>query len=257
MTSHAPQILWTPSADMIERATLTRYIRWLREERELQFANYGALWNWSVERIDEFWESIWDFFEVQGERGDDRVLGRREMPGAEWFPGTMLNWAEHVLRAGDDDGVAIISVSELRPEVRETTWRELAALTARVAAGLRRLGVGPGDRVAAYMPNTPEAIAALLACASIGAVWSRVWASDAWRFRVSPCGRRGPRAWGERERGVGWDVWSDFEDDLSVWLERDVARWFVPVLSADVDSYACVVRRWEWPEATGRQGLSP
>jgi acetoacetyl-CoA synthetase len=165
------RLLWQPSEERRERATLTRYLRWLRAERGVQAEDYDALWRWSVEDVEGFWASIWDFFDVQSEAPYERVLGRREMPGAEWFPGTRLNHAEHVFRGKDDTALAAVHASELR-EQGEVTWGELRTQTARIATGLRAAGVERGDRVVAYMPNIPETIAAFLACASIGAVWS-------------------------------------------------------------------------------------
>ncbi len=164
-------LLWTPSAAALERAALTRYLRWLETERGLRFDSYHALWAWSVADIEAFWYSIWEFFEVQSTRPPERVLGRREMPGAEWFPGVELNYAENIFRGKQDDRTALIAASELRPE-QELSWGELRGLTASIAAGLRGLGVERGDRVAGYLPNIPEAVAAFLACASIGAIWS-------------------------------------------------------------------------------------
>jgi acetoacetyl-CoA synthetase len=168
-----PPILWRPSDEQVREATLTRFARWLAEHRDVDLAadDYDTLWRWSVEHVEEFWAAIWDFFDVVAATPYERVLGRREMPGAEWFPGAELNFAEHVFRGKDDDAVAILHASELR-ELSELSWSELRDLTARIATGLRALGVGPGDRVAAYVPNIPEALAGLLACASIGATWS-------------------------------------------------------------------------------------
>ena len=166
-----PKLLWEPDADQIERATLTRYTRWLSGTRGLEFDDYEALWRWSVDDLEAFWASIWEYFEVQAEAPYERVLGSRAMPGAEWFPGARLSFARHVFAGKDDDAVAIRHASELR-EGGELTWAQLRAHTAELAAGLRALGVGPGDRVVAYIPNIPEAMAAFLACASIGAVWA-------------------------------------------------------------------------------------
>jgi len=165
-----PGKLWEPSAERIEHATLTRYQRWLEERLGRSFASYDELWRWSVDDVEGFWASIWDFFAVDGSY--ERVLGRRGMPGAAWFVGAELNYAEHLFRGRSDDVVAIRHAGELTDGVGEVTWGELRALTARVAAGLRARGVGRGDRVVAYVPNVPEAVAAFLACASIGAVWS-------------------------------------------------------------------------------------
>jgi acetoacetyl-CoA synthetase len=158
-------LLWTPSPERIERANITRFAR----ERGLP-ADYAELWKWSVDSLDEFWAAIWDEW-VQADAPYERVLGRREMPGAEWFPGAQLNYAKHVFRDRDDDALAIQHASESR-ELSAWTWGDLKRETARIAAGLRALGVEKGDRVAAYMPNIPETVAAFLATASIGAVWS-------------------------------------------------------------------------------------
>jgi acetoacetyl-CoA synthetase len=161
-----PKLLWEPSAERIERATLTHYARAVGRE-----GPYRDLWRWSVEDLEGFWASIWDYFDVQASEPYERVLGRREMPGAQWFPGARLNYAEHLFRSRDDDTLAIQHASELR-ELSSWTWGQLREQTARLATGLRALGVGPGDRVVAYMPNIPEAVTGLAACASIGATWS-------------------------------------------------------------------------------------
>jgi acetoacetyl-CoA synthetase len=156
-------LLWEPSSERIERAVMTRFMR------AHGFEDYHALWRWSVTDLEGFWGALWAFFGVEG--GYDRVLGSRAMPGAEWFPGARVNYAEHLFRDKDPAALAIVHASELRDQ-SELRWGELREQTARIAAGLRALGVGPGDRVAAYVPNVPEAIAAFLATASIGAVWS-------------------------------------------------------------------------------------
>ena len=171
MTAIQPELLWTPSAERIERAWLTRYQRWLSSERGLEFDDYQELWRWSVDDLDGFWSSIVEFCEVRFDEPARAVLGSRRMPGAEWFPGARLSYPEHIFRRRDPEAVAIRHASEVRP-VGEWTWSRLRGETAAIAAGLRSLGVGPGDRVAAYMPNIPETVAAFLACASIGAVWS-------------------------------------------------------------------------------------
>jgi acetoacetyl-CoA synthetase len=167
----APPIVWTPSPERVASATITRYREWLNETRGLSLVDYPALWQWSVDELEDFWASIWEFFEVQASEPYDRVLTTREMPGAEWFPGARLSYAEHVFRGRADEDVAIRHASELRP-LGEWTWGELRARAGAVAAALRETGVEAGDRVAAYLPNVPETIAAFLGCASIGATWS-------------------------------------------------------------------------------------
>jgi acetoacetyl-CoA synthetase len=147
------------------------YMRWLADEHGVRAATYDELWRWSVSDIDAFWSSIASYFDVRFGEQPRAVLGRREMPGAQWFEGSTLSYPEHVFRDRDDDAVAIRHASELR-DLGVMTWGELRAMTARIQAGLRELGVGRGDRVAAYVPNIPEAIAAFLAVAGLGAVWS-------------------------------------------------------------------------------------
>jgi acetoacetyl-CoA synthetase len=166
-----PPILWQPDAERIERSTLTRYARWLEASRGVETSGYDDLWRWSTSDLEGFWQSIWDFFGIDASTPYGRVLGSRAMPGAEWFPGAHLNYAEHVFRNRDDGDVAVRHASELRP-LAETTWGELRAMTGRIAAALRASGIVPGDRVVAYLPNVVEAVAAFHACASLGAVWS-------------------------------------------------------------------------------------
>ena len=166
-----PTLLWTPSPERVERATITRYSRWLADDRGVDAPDYHALWRWSVDDLEGFWGSMWDFFAIEASQPYERVLGRREMPGTEWFPGARLSYARHIFRDKDPDAVAIRHASESR-ELAELTWGELQAQTAAIAAGLKALGVERGDRVAAYLPNLAETVAAFLACASIGATWS-------------------------------------------------------------------------------------
>ncbi len=166
-----PELLWTPSAERIERATITRYQDWLSRTRGLQFDDYAALWQWSVDDLAGFWSSLAEFCDVRFEQPYSTVLGDRSMPGAAWFPGSRCSYAEHIFKGRDADAVAIRFASESRP-LGSWSWGQLRTQTAQIAAGLRASGVGSGDRVAAYMPNIPETVAAFLACASIGAVWS-------------------------------------------------------------------------------------
>jgi acetoacetyl-CoA synthetase len=163
--------IWRPSSAAIERSELTRYQDWLAAAHGRTFADYQALWEWSTTDLDGFWGSLWEYFDISASAPYERVLGRRSMPGAEWFTGAKLSYAEHVFRGKRDDDVAIVHASETRP-LAELRWGELRELTAQIAAGLRASGVTRGDRVVAYMPNIPETTAAFLACASVGAVWS-------------------------------------------------------------------------------------
>ena len=166
------EAIWTPPPDWRRRFEMGRYMEWLRSERGLDFAGYDELWRWSVTDLEAFWVSIWDYFEVRAHDPYERVLGSREMPGAEWFPGATLNFAEHAVGRDEDLGsVAIVAHSQTR-EARELTFGELREQVARARAGLQRLGVGPGDRVVAYLPNIPETAVAFLATASLGAIWA-------------------------------------------------------------------------------------
>jgi acetoacetyl-CoA synthetase len=169
--SGPPEKLWEPSAELVENSRLHEYMRWLEAERGKAFDGYDELWQWSVDDVEGFWTSIWDFFEVSADGEPNAVLSSHAMPGARWFEGTSLNYAEHVFAGKDDDEIAILHASELR-ELDQLSWGELRRQVAAVAAALRALGVERGDRVVAYMPNIPEAIVAFLAAASIGATWS-------------------------------------------------------------------------------------
>src|SRR5215212_4505650 len=166
-------LLWEPSEEFKENANITRYMEWLEREKGLSFDDYRELWEWSVNELEEFWASIWEYFEVQASRPYEKVLNSREMPGTEWFVGSELNYAEHVFRHADErpDEPAVLHQSEHRP-LSELTWRGLQSKAGAMAAALKSLGVERGDRVAAFIPNVPEALIAFLASASIGAVWS-------------------------------------------------------------------------------------
>ncbi|MDP9282545.1 MAG: AMP-binding protein, partial [Chloroflexota bacterium] len=167
------ETIWRPSEETIDRANITRYLEWLARHRALSFANYQELWRWSATDLDAFWSSIWEYFGVRSSQRYERVLGRDSMPGASWFPGAELSYAEHAL-ARRDDHPALIARSETRGLENTTTvtYAELARQVAAVRAGLVRLGVARGDRVVAYMPNIPETVAAFLATSSLGAIWS-------------------------------------------------------------------------------------
>ena len=166
-----PPVLWTPPTDVRARTRVGAYLDWLERERGLRFADYDALLRWSIDDLDGFWSSVWEYFAVGPNPGP--ALVSPVMPGARWFPDARHNWAEHCLRLdgrGDDD-VVIVGRSQTRPRMTLTA-AELRDEVGRVRTGLGRLGVGAGDRVAAYLPNIPEAVIAMLATASLGAIWS-------------------------------------------------------------------------------------
>ncbi|MEO5882681.1 MAG: AMP-binding protein, partial [Caldimonas sp.] len=170
MSSPEPQIL--------------RYARWLREQRGLDFdpttpAGYELFWRWSCNDLSAFWQSIFDFFAIESPTPHRTVLAAEAMPGAEWFPGAQLNYAQHVFRhaaASDAAGYPAIvfrdEAMQAHSETLEIGWAELRRQVASLAAALRGMGVEPGDRVCAILPNLPQTAVAFLACASLGAVWS-------------------------------------------------------------------------------------
>jgi acetoacetyl-CoA synthetase len=147
-----------------------RFLRQVERRHGVELVDYESLWRWSVDHLDDLWAEVWSFADIRAHAPYDAVLASRDMPGARWFPGARLNYAEHALRRSGA-GAAIVARSQTRADTT-LSWDEVADQVARAAAGLRRLGVGPGDRVAAYLPNIPETIVAFLATASIGAIWS-------------------------------------------------------------------------------------
>jgi acetoacetyl-CoA synthetase len=163
--------LWSPSADRIRSARITAFTDFLRTRRSLQFADYETLWAWSVDDLDGFWSAIWQFFDVQASQPYQKVLADRRMPGAVWFPGTRLNFVDQVFRHQTPVRPAIVWRNEAG-ERGELGWDALRVQVNAHAQALRGLGVRPGDRVVAYLPNVPQTVVAFLAVASIGAVWS-------------------------------------------------------------------------------------
>jgi len=164
-------LLWAPSVAQQHASRLWHFQQWLQARSGQRFDDYQALWQWSVDDLDGFWRAIWDYFDVQAEGDASTVLADRSMPGARWFPGVQLSWAEHAFRHATPERPALIVHAEGEP-THHVSWAELQARTGALAAWMRAQGVGPGDRVVAYLPSRPETVIALLACASIGAIWS-------------------------------------------------------------------------------------
>jgi acetoacetyl-CoA synthetase len=165
------QTLWQPSQHWVETSNLYKFRLWLKQERNLEFSTHQQLRRWSIEHIDDFWQAIWDYFRIEASTPPRAVLGKRTMPGAEWFPGSRLNWAQHILRNEKPGKTALLYCSETQP-LKELDWSVLGNNVRKLATQLRAMGIKPGDRVAAYLPNIPEAVTALIATASIGAIWS-------------------------------------------------------------------------------------
>ncbi|KZY02693.1 MULTISPECIES: acetoacetate--CoA ligase [unclassified Sulfitobacter] len=167
------QILWTPTPERAEASTLAEFMRWLEKERSLSFADYNEMWRWSIDDLEGFWSAIWEFFDLRASQPWERVLAKRQMPGAVWGPGMRLNYTDQIMKhvAGREDTPALVLQSETFGRC-EMTWGALRAQVASVAHHLRQMGVEEGDRVVAILPNTETALIAFLATASIGAVWS-------------------------------------------------------------------------------------
>jgi acetoacetyl-CoA synthetase len=167
-------LLWTPSAQRVADAQLTKFTRWLDTERGFRFADYNALWQWSVREVEAFWAALWDYFAVISDTPYTRVMSQKKMPGCRWFEGSRTNYAEHILRfeaQAKPGQVAFHHSTETRP-LATLSWQELGAQVRKLAMRLRALGVQPGDRIVSYMPNVPETAIAMLATTAIGAVWS-------------------------------------------------------------------------------------
>ena len=164
-------LLWTPGPERVARANVTAFLRWLARERGRDFDGYDALWRWSVTDLDGFWQAVWDYCGIEASAPPAAVLGRRSMPGAEWFPGARLNYAQHVLRREQPGQDALYYQSESTP-LTGLPWPDLANSVRVLATRLRGMGVRPGDRVASCLPNAPQTVIAMLATTSIGAVWT-------------------------------------------------------------------------------------
>jgi acetoacetyl-CoA synthetase len=165
------QLLWEPGKERLENLNIDAFTDWLGQTRDLQFADYRELQRWSVENLEDFWAAIWEYFDIQSSTPYECVLRERKMPGAEWFPGARLNYAEHIFRDRDPEETALVYASEDR-ELAEMTWGELTRKVAAVARWLRDQGIKPGDRVAAYLTNSPEGVIAMLATVSAGGIWT-------------------------------------------------------------------------------------
>jgi acetoacetyl-CoA synthetase len=171
MTNTAPPLLWQPDARTQAESNMRTYMAWLARNTNLQCSDYHALYRWSVNDIERFWHSLWQYLDIKAHTPFEQVLSSHAMPGARWFTGATINYAEHVFRNSTDAYPALIFKSERQP-LTALSWAELERQVAALAATLRALGVVPGDRVVAYIPNIPQALVAFLAAASLGAIWS-------------------------------------------------------------------------------------
>lgn len=164
-------LLWEPNKQRKQGANINHYLDWLKENKSLEFSTYHNLWEWSVTEIEDFWESLWQYFDIKSTSSYDAVLSSHQMPGNKWFTGSMINYTEHIFSNRDESKTAIIHTSELR-NTEEISWKQLYLDTLALQQTLVKLGVQKGDRVVAYIANIYESIVAFLATASLGAIWS-------------------------------------------------------------------------------------
>ena len=228
-------LLWEPSDEFIKQANITKYLNWLRKEKGLIFDDYNSLWQWSVTEIGDFWQTLWDFFQIKASKPYTKILSARKMLGAVWFRGSELNYAEHVFRNMSSDHPALMFQSEIRP-LEKVSWTELFYQVSSVATALRNMGVKRGDRVVAYLPNIPQTVIAFLACASIGAIWSSCSPDFGTRSVNDRFNQIGPKVLfavdGYQYGGKGFDcraAVSELQQSLST-LEKTV---LVPYLQPD------------------------
>lgn len=164
-------LLWEPPAEWVAQSNIRKFAGWLGKTRNLHFADYEQMRRWSVEHLDDFWAAIWEYFDVKTSSPYECVLADRTMPGAVWFPGARINYAEHIFRNRREDTPAMVYSSEGK-DLDALSWKEFESRVRSLADWLRAQGVRPGDRVAGYLTNSPEGVIAMLAAASIGAVWT-------------------------------------------------------------------------------------
>jgi acetoacetyl-CoA synthetase len=258
-TQAQEQPLWTPSEEMREGSELARFMSWAGERHGRAFSTYEELWRWSVDELETFWADVWEFCGVRASRPYERVLAGHEMPGTRWFEGAELNYAENLLAGRDgreEHSVAVLHCSELR-ELDQITWGELSAQVAAAAAGLRRLGVGRGDRVVAYMPNIPETLVAFLATASLGAIWSSAAPEFGARSVIDRFAQIEPKVLlavdGYRHGGKDFDR---LEPVRGILAELPTVEHVVvlPYLSADTEPGAVAAGAISWSELLGEHG---
>lgn len=166
-----PGLLWSPAESDMEKSNLKAFMRWLHVAKGLSFPNYESLWKWSVEDIPGFWEALWEYVPIRSHHPYSAVLHPDQMPGAGWFPGALVNYSEHVFRSAVPNAPAIVFQSE-RTSLKEISWESLKMETASLQALFKHHGLKTGDRVAAILPNIPEATVAFLASSASGLVWS-------------------------------------------------------------------------------------
>jgi acetoacetyl-CoA synthetase len=171
---NAGELLWQPSSERMDSSGIAAFRQWVNTQHQHAFSDYNALWRWSIDKPEQFWESVWRYYAIAPEQSYRQVLTGSEMPGVKWFEGSRVNFAEYLLRQGDRGDLlrtAVFAESE-SVDSNAVNWQQLREQVVRLASHLRGAGVEPGDRIVAYLPMSVEAVVALLACISVGAVWS-------------------------------------------------------------------------------------
>jgi acetoacetyl-CoA synthetase len=255
--------IWVPDPGEVTNANVSRFARWLTQEGRVRLTgDYLELWRWSVERLEEFWPAVWDYFGVRSATPYERVLSGAVMPDVEWFPGAQVSYVDHVFRGRDPERVAVIDAREsAQPEAgpvsRQLTWGMLREQVGALAAMLRDLGVGPGDRVAGYVPNAAEAVIAFLATASLGAIWSGCGQDYSPAAAAGRLGQLDPvvliAADGYRYGGREFDRRGSVSELASL-LPTLRATIVFPRLGLPADTQA---GRLSWPGPAGSAGLVP
>jgi acetoacetyl-CoA synthetase len=251
-------LLWTPSPRRVARANVTDFTRWLGAERGLRFRGYEDLWQWSVTDLDGFWQAVWDYCGIEASTPPTAVLGRREMPGAEWFPGARLNYAQHVLRNERPGEYALLYASETAP-LAGLAWERLAGQVRVLGTRLRAMGVRPGDRVASYMPNIPQTVIAMLATTSIGAIWTSCSPDFGWRGVLDRFRQLTPKVLfcvdGYRYGGRDYDRWAEVAQIAAglPGLERVI---FLPHLNP-ADPRPPTPDAWAWDDVFDHPPVPP
>jgi acetoacetyl-CoA synthetase len=241
-------LLWTPSAGRAAAANLTHFTGWLAAERGLRLRGYEELWRWSVTDLAAFWQAIWDYSGIEASVLPSRVLGSREMPGADWFPGARLNYAQHMLRNERLAGDALLSAGEETP-LTGMPWPRLAGQVRVLATQLRAMGVRPGDRVASYLPNIPHTVIAMLATASIGAIWTSCSPDFGWRGVIDRLAQVGPKvlfcADGYRYGGRAYDRRGELDRIVAALPGVEHVIYLPRLYSDDGWRPARAARRWD------------
>lgn len=226
------ELLWTPRPEFADQSEIAKFMRWLEAERGHRFADYEALRQWSVSDIEAFWAAIWDYFDIASDAPPTQVVDSRAMPGAKWFVGSRVNYAEHLLRheaRAQPGEVAIHHLTEQRP-LATLSWQELGSQVRKLATRLRELGIQPGDRIVSYMPNVPETTVAMIATLAVGAVWSSAAPEFGTRTVIERFAQIEPRLIflcdGYRFGGKGFERLSEAQQIIEALPTLQHAVWF-------------------------------